>query len=223
MKTIILNHKMNLQYNELNNYIERINKINKNIIIAPSNIYLIEFIKKCRHKISSQDICYIEDGNYTGKVSWRQIKSLGIKYSIIGHSEKNDSNEKINTKLEVCISNEIVPILCFGNKKKEENIIEKLTELELSSINNIMFAYEPTFNISNNEIDIKYIKEQIQLIHNFLLNKFHQEPIILYGGGINKENINEIYNIEKLNGILLGSISSDIDEIEKLLTKINEK
>ena len=78
MKMIILNHKMNLYYNELDDYINKINKIDKSLIIAPSNIYLTEFIKKCHHKISSQDVCYIEDGNYTGKVSWSQIKSLGI-------------------------------------------------------------------------------------------------------------------------------------------------
>ena len=84
---------MNLYYNQIDEYIERINKINKNLIIAPSNIYLLEFLNKCHHQVSSQDICYLEEGNHTGKVSWSQVKSLGIKYSLIGHSEKNDDSK----------------------------------------------------------------------------------------------------------------------------------
>lgn len=223
MKRIILNHKMNLYYNELEDYIDRINKIDKQLIIAPSNIYLTEFVKKSNHPISSQDICYIEDGNYTGKVSWSQIKSLGINYSIIGHSEKNDSRDKTNTKLKVCIDNSITPILCFGNDNKEEDIAKILDEINIPNIDNIIFAYEPSFNISNQNIDIDYIKNQINIIHKYLLNKYHQEPIIIYGGGINSNNINDIYHIDKLNGIILGSISSNIEELEKLLSNINEK
>ena len=79
MKLIILNHKMNLCYQDLSEYINHINKIEGNIIIAPSNIYLLEFVKNCCHQISSQDICYLKEGNHTGKVSWSQIKSLGLK------------------------------------------------------------------------------------------------------------------------------------------------
>ena len=110
MKIIVLNHKMNLYYEEINNYINRINNISHNLIIAPSNIYLLEFINKCRHKISSQDICYIEEGNYTSKVSWHQIKSIGVNYSIIGHSEKNEDINKTNLKLKACLENNIKPI-----------------------------------------------------------------------------------------------------------------
>lgn len=223
MKYIVLNHKMNLYYEELLDYIAKINKIDKNIIIAPSSIYLLEFLKNTHHKISSQDICYIDEGNYTGKVSWKQVKHLGIKYSLIGHSEKHDDVDKVNAKLKVCLENKITPILCFGNKTKQDNIIDILNKIKIDNIDKIILAYEPTFNISNNNIDIEYIKEQINKIYDYLINKYHKEPNIIYGGGITEENINEIYNIDKLKGILIGSLSSDINKITKLLLKINEK
>ena len=223
MKYIILNHKMNLYYEELEKYINEINKINKNLIIAPSSIYLLEFIKNTHHQVSSQDICYIDEGNYTGKVSWKQIKHLGIKYSLIGHSEKHDDITKVNAKLKVCLEHELTPILCFGNTKKEEDITEALNKINIKDINKIIFAYEPTFNIGSNHIDIDYIKEQIQKIYKFLKNKYDKDPILIYGGGINEENINEIYNIDILKGILIGSISSDIEKLKKLLLSIDEK
>lgn len=220
-KIIVLNHKMNLYYEELDNYINRINKISNNLIIAPSNIYLLEFKNKCKHKISSQDICYIEEGNYTSKVSWHQMKSIGINYSIIGHSEKYEDINKTNIKLKTCLENNIKPILCFGSEEDSISLVEKLTK-DISSIHDIIFAYEPINNINNN-LDIDKIKQDIDLIYNYLLNKYQLEPILLYGGGINKDNINEIYNIDKLQGILIGSISSNIDELENILLRISEK
>lgn len=222
MKTIILNHKMNLLYQDVQNYLFEINQLNYNFIIAPSNIYLTEFLKNTHHKIASQDICYIEDGNYTGKVSWRQIKALGIKYSLIGHSEKHDDIAKINAKLSTCLENNITPILCFGNQNKEEDITKVLDKIK--NINeNIIYAYEPTFNIGVNEIDIEYLKEEIDKIYQYLQTKKISKPIILYGGGINQNNIFEIYHLKKLSGILLGSISSDIESLKKILINLREK
>ncbi len=214
---------MNLYYEELQNYIEELNKINKNLIIAPSSIYLLEFIKNTKHKVSSQDICYIDEGNYTGKVSWKQIKHLGIKYSLIGHSEKKDDIKKINAKVKVCLEHGITPILCIGNAKKEENITNILKQLEIKDIKKIIFAYEPIFNIANKKIDINYIKTEIEKIYNYLKDKYQTEPSIVYGGGINEDNIDEIYHIDLLKGILIGSISSNIKKITKILSKINEK
>ena len=222
MKYIILNHKMNLYYEEVNHYIKEINKIEKNIIIAPSSIYLLEFIKNTKHKISSQDICYIDEGNYTGKVSWKQIKHLGIKYSLIGHSEKHDDIKKVNAKLKVCLEHKITPILCIGNNKKED-IIDIINKINIKDISKIIFAYEPIYNIGKKNIDIKQIEKEIEKIYNYLKEKYKEEPNIAYGDGINENNINEIYNIKYLKGILIGSISSNITKLKKLLLNINEK
>lgn len=218
MKIIVLNHKMNLYYQELDEYISRINNIDKPLIIAPSNIYLLEFIHKCKHKISSQDICYFEEGNYTSKVSWRQMKSIGVEYSLIGHSEKFEDITKTNLKLNICLENGIKPILCFGQNQD----LEQLTN-NINTIDNIIFAYEPINNINNKTIDLEQIKQDIKLIYKYLYNKYQTIPTLLYGGGINQNNIQEIYNIEELQGILIGSISSNIDELEKILIRINEK
>lgn len=222
MKIIVLNHKMNLYYEKINEYINRVNSINNNLIIAPSNIYLLEFINKCKHKIASQDICYIEEGNYTSKVSWHQMKSIGINYSIIGHSEKNEEISKINLKLNACLENNIKPILCFGEKENTIIELEKLTN-NIKTIKDIIFAYEPIDNINNQNIKVDEIKKELIKIYNYLLNKYQTKPTLLYGGGINKYNIKEIYALEEIQGILIGSISSNIEEVENMLIRISEK
>ena len=222
MKIILLNHKMNLYYEQLDEYINRVNKINKNLIIAPSNIYLLEFIKRCHHKISCQDVCYIEDGNYTGKVSWSQMKSLGIKYAIVGHSEKNDSIDKINAKLLSCEKSGITPILCFGNRTKDENPVETLKKItNLNS--NIIYAYEAIYSIGSDKFDLKEIITNINDVYSYLYSKLKQPPTLIYGGGINESNINTIYHLDKLSGILLGGKSANIGSLEVILNSINEK
>lgn len=222
MKFVVLNHKMNLYYEELDEYIERVNKIDRELIIAPSNIYLLEFVKRCHKVIASQDLCYSTDGNHTGKVSLGQIKSLGVKYSIIGHSEKNDSLDSINAKLKICLENDITPILCFGNKDKQDDVIKGLINIGTYD-ERIIYAYEPLYNIANDGIDYLDIKENVDKIYNHLEMMGINEPKIIYGGGIREDNINEIYQIDKIKGILIGSKSSNIKEIEQLLLKIDEK
>ena len=219
---IILNHKMNLLYKELNEYIKRTNKIKKDIIIAPSNIYLLEFIKSSKHQISSQDVCYIDGGDNTGKVSWRQIKSLGIKYTIIGHSEKGDSIQSITQKIKKCLENDITPILCFGNENKNEMITNILDNIGIYD-GRIIYAYEPLYNIASTDLDIEDIEKNIKIIKRYLKEKGIVDPQIVYGGGINENNIKEIYNIKEIIGIMIGSKSSDIDELEKILLNIDEK
>ena len=223
MKLIILNHKMNLYYEDVDNYIDKVNQITHPLIIAPTSIYLTEFIHKCHHITASQDICYAEDGNHTGKVSWKQIKHLGIMYSLIGHSEKHDDINKINTKLKVCLENDITPILCFGNNSIDENPIDILEKLDITFIDKIIFAYEPIFNIGSENISLTYIRKQIDDIYHYLYEKYHREPVIIYGGGINNINIKEIYHIDKLKGILIGGISSNADEITKLIMNISKE
>lgn len=213
---------MNLYYQELDEYIENINKINKNLIIAPSSIYLTEFLKRTNHKIASQDVCYIESGNYTGKVSWSQIKSLGIKYSIIGHSEKKDDFEEINKKVNICIENGITPILCFSSEKGKSPL-EILSRFNINNPDKVIYAYEPIYNIGSNRIDIISIENQINIIYNYLLDKLKSPPNLVYGGGINKDNINEVYHLSKINGIIIGSKSSNIEVVKGLLNNINEK
>ena len=70
-KLIVLNHKMNLEYDEVVSYINKLNEVNttNNIIVCPSNIYLSDFINYSNWGVGAQDISEFSNGNYTGEVS----------------------------------------------------------------------------------------------------------------------------------------------------------
>lgn len=226
-KLIILNHKMNLDYDEVPTYIDKINNIKttNNIVICPSTLYLETFINHCNWGVGSQNVYYEPLGNYTGEISTNQLKSLGIEYSLIGHFERkkyfHEDNQLIKKKLNACLDANIQPILCFGETGNIDDIKDTLDEL-LESINNIdfiIFAYEPLC-VSGEETK-EQIAEDINTIYDYLYQKYHSKPNIIYGGGVAEGNINDLLEIKKLNGILIGKISSNIKKIEKIIENIN--
>ena len=226
-KLLVLNHKMNLEYDEVIPYIERINKVDteNNLVICPTNIYLSDFINYCNWGVGTQDVFYERLGNYTGEVSSLQLKSMGVEYSIIGHYERkkyfNEDNSIINKKLVACLESNIIPILCFGENGDVEEAISELKELlkGIEKIDFIVFAYEP-LKVDNN-LEIGKIEEDINAIYNYFLDIYDSCPNIIYGGGVAKKDINRLFEIDKLNGLLVGKISSDIEKIEKIIKDID--
>lgn len=225
-KLIVLNHKMNLEYDEVIPYIERINNIdtNNSIVVCPSNIYLSDFVNYCNWGVGAQNIFALEGGNYTGEVSSLQLKSMGVEYSLVGHYERkkyfNENNKIINKKLLACLESNIMPILCFGENGNIEGIKDDLDELlnDVSNIDFIVFAYEPLKVDSDLEIDT--IEEHVEIIYDYLYEKFGSRPNIIYGGGVVKKDVLRLFSMEKLNGMLIGSVSSNIDKIEKIIKDI---
>lgn len=225
-KLVILNHKMNLEYDEVADYINRINQIetDNSIIVCPSNIYLLDFVNYCHWGVASQNVSDKLDGNYTGEISTLQLKSLGVEYSIVGHYERKkyfgETNQDVNRKLNACIDANISPILCFGETGNYDDAIEALEDLleGVPNIDFIVFAYEP-LKVKDEE-SVEDIKEQIRNIYQYLFDKYHSRPNLVYGGGIASKDVRELLDLEELNGIMIGKISSKIEKIEKLLKQM---
>jgi len=232
-KIYILNHKMNLLSDDIDNYINETNKINKdyNIIIAPSSIYLQQFINKSIHKVCSQNAHHPNSGAYTGEISFSQLKSLGVNYCIIGHSERrnifNETDDIINKKISSCVNNNIIPILCVGESKEERennNQKEKIKKQIQEALNNnqiqeIIIAYEPIWSIGSG---ITPTKEEIQDIANYIydiLNPYNIKFKILYGGSVDNNNINDILNINNISGVLMGGSSLKNEVLNQIFNK----
>lgn len=228
-KIVVLNHKMSLLYDDLYSYIERLNNIDidNDIIVCPSNIYLEAFINNCDWSVGAQNMHYETNELHTGEVSSNQFKSLGIEYIMIGHYERinefKESASIINQKLIAALDSNIFPILCFGEDIDEDykEVLPKLLDSYLKDINNIdfiIFAYEPIYAIGTGALpNINKIKEVIEFISKYLEDKYKKKPSLLYGGSVDSSNITDIMNIDILNGVVVGNISSDIKEVERII------
>ncbi len=228
-KLIVCNHKMFLTYDEalnLKNNIDNLN-VSGNFVICPNVLYLNIFKD---YVLGAQD-CHSEiTGAYTSMVSPYHLSLMGIKYSLIGHSDTRDiyDDNAINKKLKAVLNNSMTPILCIGETKYDrqlnktivtlkKQLITALSNIDLELGQELIIAYEPRWIINSNIqmskndiVDVfKYIKK---LLDELGVNNYK----ILYGGNINKDNIKLIDN-SIVDGYLLGHSSVDIEELSEIL------
>ena len=117
---LILNNKANLTLKEVKNYERKIRKYN--LIVLPTACYLPIF-QKGKYILGSQDVSEFEEKNRTGEINVKQLKSLNVKYSLIGHSERRIYNKEtdkiILNKINRCFENNITPLYCIGESNTE--------------------------------------------------------------------------------------------------------
>ena len=128
-KIIVGNIKMNMKFGEIPNYISHFKNIkNNNLIICPSFIYIPYFLDY-GFNVGSQNVCIDEDGGYTGEISAKQLHSIGVKYTIIGHSERRgklkETDVEINKKIKCSLKANLKVILCVGETEEEKNLLIK--------------------------------------------------------------------------------------------------
>ena len=238
MKYLICNLKANKTYEEMLDYKEELIKTNLNslnFIFAPSSIYLPLF-KGSSINLCIQDIALNEKLNLTGDISIHQLKSLDVKYAIIGHYERRkyykETEYEILKKIKDALEQEIKVIYCIGESKEEKNrrveyqvlerqiarIFNKLSNKELK---NIIIAYEPGYLIGNNNThNLAKIKEMIQFIKHLTLDYYQINVPVVFGGSINKENIDYLLNLNILDGFIICSSILNPENITKIIQKM---
>ena len=224
---IFLNQKMNLTKEELLNIITEIKELDVTLI---PTMPLLSLAAEKFSSIGSQDVSEYESGAYTGQTSITTLKSLGVKYCLIGHSEKrtysHETDDKIIKKIELCIKNNVTPIFIVGETLEEynDNRSKEIVEKELSlvfnnlhcSLNNIIIGYEPNWSVGKNAAAKDFIEDMIITIKSIIKEYYDVDLPVLYGGGINEDNIKELKKIECINGYLIGSLSLDSEKIKEI-------
>lgn len=222
---IVLNNKSNFNVDGFSKYLLELDKIkNKdNIILCPSSCYLPFCIDK-NITIGSQDVSMKNSLFATGEITAKQLKSLGVEYTLVGHADRDESVDMVKSKVKNLLSVGINPILCVGEDNEDSSIdnIKKdllarlnyiMSDLKLEEREKIIIAYEPKWAI-NVDIDLKVsdVSTIVEFIHHIFINNK-----ILYGGGVAKENYKHLKKIEYLDGILVGRFGNNIDNLKEVL------
>ncbi len=228
MKTIILNHKSYLSYEEIKKYKEELEKIKtKETLVLFPNIAYLSMFNNSKLNIGSQNFYSYNYGSYTGEISLESLKSMNINYTLVGHPERLllniDTFAKIKDKLFRSINMNFKTILCIGHDERITTIKKELKyylkSVEYSSLKNLIIAYEPINKIEGEIIDLKNIENTYNFIKKYMNKHFEIDTPIIYGGSVNKENINDILKIT--DGVLIGKTSLDITEIKEILKNLN--
>ena len=231
-KLVVLNHKMNLLYDDIYKYIQDINQIetDNDIIVLRRSLYLEAFVNNCSWGVGCQNFYYELEGDYTGEISTNQLRSLGVEYAMIGHYERKkyfkESMEDVRKKLETCLEANIMPILCLGDNGScdWEKVIKEQLDCYLKNIAHIefiTFAFEPEEALeSDHEYDLERLEEVVNYIADYLENKYKVVPKILYGGNVNEKNVKNILHISKLSGIIIGTSSISASIVKNIVSSI---
>lgn len=177
--------------------------------------------------IGAQNVHQAESGAYTGEVSASQVKSLGVEYVILGHSERRayfgETDQLLAEKVNTTLKNNLKPIFCIGETKEEResgkffDVIKTQLEngvfhLSAEEFAKVVLAYEPVWAIGTG---LTASPEQAQEVHAFIREtiaaKYGQEvadnTTILYGGSCNPSNAATLFAQPDIDGGLIGGAS----------------
>ena len=246
-KVIAGNWKMNMLPNEVLAYIEEFIPLvkdtkNEVILCVPYTdlFYALLSAQNTNIKIGAQNMHWAEKGAYTGEVSAKMLKAIGVEYVIIGHSERisyfNETDESVNKKIKAAFENELKPIVCVGETLEEReagktaDIITNQTRLALDGLSseqvkNTIIAYEPIWAIGTGKTatsedannSIKEIRKEIEKIYG---KDVAECVIIQYGGSVKSSNAKELFSTSDIDGGLVGGASLVPDEFSKIVNSI---
>jgi triosephosphate isomerase len=180
-----------------------------------------------RVKLGAQNIHWEDEGAYTGEVSGDMLKEVGVRYVIVGHSERRqyfgETDETVNQRLLAAQSHGLTPILCVGETKAQrdagetEAVIAKQLTKDLVKVdqNSLVVAYEPIWAIGTGDTcESAEANRVIGEIRQQLQNK---DVPIQYGGSVKPGNIDEIMAQPEIDGALVGGASLQPDDFSRIV------
>lgn len=234
---IVANWKMNPQtlaearkiFNSVKRGIKNIKGVE--VVFCPPFPYL-SFIKS-----GAQNMFYEEKGAYTGEISPLMLKDLGIKYVILGHSERRkyfgETDQMINKKIKAAIKAGLRPIFCIGESLEERErtettriiesqIKEGLQKITRKEMRKMIIAYEPVWAIGTGiACDVREAQTMSLFIRKIIAQLYGRIVArnlpILYGGSVTSENAPGYIKEAKMNGLLVGGASLNPDEFIKII------
>ena len=243
-KVIAGNWKMNKLPNEAIDFVTELAPLVKDtendvVICVPYTdlFYTLLHVQDTNIKVGAQNMNENEKGAYTGEVSGEMLKSIGVEYVIIGHSERrayyNETDESVNKKLKKALSLDLKPIVCVGESLEEresgkaKEIVTTQTRLALEGLSNsdvekTIIAYEPIWAIGTGKTatkedaneTIKWIREEIEKIYG---KDVSDNVIIQYGGSVKSSNAKDLFEMSDIDGGLVGGASLEAGEFSKIV------
>lgn len=243
-KVIAGNWKMNMLPNEAIDFIETLTPLVKDtkqevILCVPyiDLFYALLNVQETNIKIGAQNMHFEEAGAYTGEISGKMLKSIGVEYVIIGHSERREyfaeTDETVNKKIKAAFDCGLKPIVCVGEtlEQKEKGLTEEvitsqtrfaLKGLDEKKVKELIIAYEPIWAIGTGKTataedanaSIQKIREEIAKIYG---NEIANCVIIQYGGSVKSTNAKELFTKPEIDGGLVGGASLKADEFAKIV------
>ena len=198
---------------------------------AISLIPALEAAKGTNIEIGAENMFYEESGAYTGEIAPNMLTDIGVKYVIIGHSERRDyfkeDDALLNKKVKKAIASGLTPILCCGESLEQREmgvtmdwirlqIKSDLVDVTADQVKDIVIAYEPIWAIGTGKTATTEQAEEVCKGIRDCIKEMYDEATaeavrIQYGGSVNAGNAAELFGQADIDGGLVGGASLKAD------------
>jgi triosephosphate isomerase len=215
------------------------------VVFCPPFPFINELNKSysgTRILFGAQDIFWKDEGSYTGEVSAKILQSVGVRFVIVGHSERRSMGENesmISQKIQVTLKAGMHAIICVGEPTRDihgkylqilkEQIITAFDGVESGLLKRVIVAYEPVWAIGEGKsaIDNHDLYQTILFIKKQLIEKYDRkvgESIsVIYGGSVDSENSHVLIKEGGVDGFLVGRNSLNPHEFAKIISEVARK
>lgn len=233
-KIVAGNWKMNMTpasaVELINSLKDKINTTDVEVVVCPPFVCLpavLDAVKGTNIGVGAQNMHFEEKGAFTGEIAPDMLVELGVKYVVIGHSERRqyfaETDETVNKKVLKAIEHNLVPIICVGESLEEReqgitiDLVRLQTKIALKDVKaedakNVVIAYEPIWAIGTGKTATSAQAEEVcKAIREVVAEVYGQEVAdavrVQYGGSVNGGNANELFNMGNIDGGLVGGAS----------------
>ncbi len=180
-------------------------------------------------RIGAQNMCYVDNGAYTGEINADVLVNIGVEYVVLGHSERREyfgeTDESVNKKIHQAFNNNLKPIMCCGESLEireagttdefvKNQIVKGLADLTADQVKELVIAYEPIWAIGTGKTCASDMaNDTIKAIRNVVKELYSEEVSeavrIQYGGSVKPANVEELLAMSDIDGALVGGASLD--------------
>jgi len=241
---IVGNWKMNKTIAEAVSFVEAVEPLlhdDADFGVGTGFLALQGSVKSAKNLIiAAQNVHFEDSGAFTGEVSVSMLKEVGVKWCIIGHSERrqmfNETDETVNKKAKKLLANGILPILCCGETLAQfeagdtEKVVRSQVKAGLDGLNpedvaQLVLAYEPIWAIGTGKNATKEIAQSTcAIVRDEVKQIFGREVSekvrIQYGGSVKPENIKEYMAEPDIDGALIGGASLKVDSFKAIIDAV---
>jgi triosephosphate isomerase len=243
---IVGNWKMHLNVHQASLLVHRLQEriarhYDVEVVLAPSMLALQPLsleIDRRQFRLAAQDAYYKDEGPYTGEVSFAMLGDL-VHYAIIGHSSRrmyfDDTLDTVRSKVQAAIRNDITPIICIGETKRErdegeakqvihDQLTTALMNLTSKDIEQVVLTYEPVWAISTADgiiakphdaaAMIRFMRQQVSELYG---DRAAQTMRILYGGSVNDQDVRSYLELPEVDGVLVGAASLNYQQFSAIV------
>ena len=248
-KVIAGNWKMNMLPNEAMEMIAALAPLvkkteNEVILCVPYTdlFYALLTAQNTNIKIGAQNMHFEESGAYTGEVSGKMLKSIGVEYVIIGHSERRqyfgETDETVNLKMLQVLNNGMTPIVCVGESLEEyeagkthdvvkTQVVAAFKDVTAEAAERVVIAYEPIWAIGTGKTATNEIAEDVcGYIRGVVAELYGQDVAekvrIQYGGSVKPATLKALLEQPNIDGALVGGASLQVESYVAMIEALND-